>query len=109
MMRRLLMMALNWLVSRAFSTLGVEIPANRPMIATTIMISRSVNAAMRLFINCYKRVHLLPSANQRTELVEQIWYHPYRICGSISALYQNAAVVSWFRQTTAPQRGFPGF
>src|SRR4051794_3666259 len=40
--RRLLMQAFCWEVVRALTKLGIAIAANRPMMATTIMISTSV-------------------------------------------------------------------
>src|SRR5476651_1580843 len=47
--RRLLMQALACEVARAFTKLGIAIAANRPMMATTIMISTSVKPALRRF------------------------------------------------------------
>src|SRR5438094_5880540 len=94
-MRRLLRIELSWPLSRALSALGVDIPANNPMMATTIMISRSVKPLLRLaFICiirfsflCYQRepcrrrllltnmgVHELPSTN-RSNPSEQIGCH----------------------------------
>ena len=43
MSRRLLMQAFCCEVVRAFTKLGIAIEANKPMMATTIMISTSVN------------------------------------------------------------------
>src|ERR1039457_2054459 len=45
--RRLLMQAFICDVVRALTKFGIAIAANRPMMATTIMISTSVNPAMR--------------------------------------------------------------
>src|SRR5271154_5825632 len=47
--RRLLMQAFCCEVARAFTKLGIAIAANRPMMATTIMISTSVKPALRMF------------------------------------------------------------
>src|SRR5436309_80435 len=41
------MQAVFWLAVRAFTKLGIAIAANRPMMATTIMISTSVKPALR--------------------------------------------------------------
>src|SRR5579884_1938578 len=46
--RRLLMQALACEVARALMKLGIAIAANRPMMATTIMISTSVKPALRV-------------------------------------------------------------
>src|ERR1700739_4322000 len=48
--RRLLMQALACEVARAFTKFGIAIAANRPMMATTIMISTSVKPALRMFL-----------------------------------------------------------
>src|SRR2546425_1216538 len=45
--RKLLMQAFCWAVVRAFTKLGMAIAANRPMMATTIMISTSVKPDLR--------------------------------------------------------------
>src|SRR6516165_9842368 len=45
--RRLLMQALACEVVRAFTKLGMAMAANRPMMATTIMISTRVKPALR--------------------------------------------------------------
>src|SRR5882672_7789853 len=45
--RRLLMQALACEVARAFTKFGIAIAANRPMMATTIMISTRVKPAFR--------------------------------------------------------------
>src|SRR3974390_804420 len=45
--RRLLMQALVCEVVRAFTKLGIAMAANRPMMATTIMISTRVKPALR--------------------------------------------------------------
>src|SRR5471030_728936 len=47
--RRLLMQALACEVARAFTKFGIAIAANRPMMATTIMISTKVKPALRRF------------------------------------------------------------
>jgi hypothetical protein len=45
-------MELNWAFSRERCQLGIAIAANRPMMATTIMISTSVKADLRLALSC---------------------------------------------------------
>src|SRR5882762_11682044 len=45
--RRLLMQPVACAVLRAFTKLGIAIAANRPIMATTIMISTSVNPPLR--------------------------------------------------------------
>src|SRR5688572_30048760 len=45
--RRLFKQAFVWEVLRALTKLGIAIAANRPMMATTIMISTSVKPALR--------------------------------------------------------------
>src|SRR5277367_4912839 len=47
--RRLLMQAFCCEVARAFTKLGIAMAANRPMMATTIMISTKVKPALRRF------------------------------------------------------------
>src|SRR5437867_6028058 len=51
-MRRLFTMELSCAVSRAFTKLGMAMAANNPMMATTIMISTSVKAALRDVLIC---------------------------------------------------------
>src|SRR5580698_8175506 len=48
--RRLLMQALACEVARAFTKFGIAIAANRPIMATTIMISTRVKPALRMFL-----------------------------------------------------------
>src|SRR5579883_889371 len=53
--RRLLMQALDWALRRARTKFGMAMVANRPMMATTIMISTSVKPPVRdslIFILC---------------------------------------------------------
>src|SRR5271154_4647344 len=47
--RRLLMQALACEVARAFTKFGIAMAARRPIMATTTMISTSVNPALRMF------------------------------------------------------------
>src|SRR5262245_39446244 len=44
------MQAFFWLVVRALMKLGIAMAASRPMMATTIMISTSVNPPLRVFV-----------------------------------------------------------
>ena len=46
------MQAFIWEVVRALTKFGIAMAANRPMIATTIMISTSVKPNLRLFFFC---------------------------------------------------------
>src|ERR1700761_4335472 len=50
MMRRLLIQAFVCEVWRAFTKFGIAIAANRPMMATTIMISTSVKPDLRVLL-----------------------------------------------------------
>src|SRR5437660_9290312 len=52
MMRRLLKIELSWAVSRAFTKFGIAIAANKPMMATTIMISTRVKPAVLFVLIC---------------------------------------------------------
>src|SRR5438477_1703843 len=52
MMRRLLKIELSWAFSRAFTKFGIAIAANKPMMATTIMISTSVKPAVLFVLIC---------------------------------------------------------
>src|SRR6266404_3493416 len=89
--RRLLMQALACAVVRAFTKLGIAIAANKPMMATTIMISTRVKPLLRvallfiLSLSFLRRehgnrrviiitidVHELPVANRGSNLTGQV-------------------------------------
>src|SRR6266516_1084554 len=81
-MRRLLMIELSWAFSRAFTKLGIAIAASNPMMATTIMISTSVNAAFLFVLICITIfVFVCPNARRehRKRLVSIITYSNSRI------------------------------
>src|SRR5215471_3279113 len=70
--RRLLMHALVWEVARALTKFGIAMAANRPIIATTIMISTRVKPALRdvfIFITSFCLSCLFQRREQRDRRV----------------------------------------
>src|ERR1700719_3724317 len=80
--RRLLMQAFCWAVVRARTKLGMAIAANRPIMATTIMISTSVKPDLRVFLIFIRLLFLLrrERSNGRVNLLSLHCVHNIARC-----------------------------
>src|ERR1043166_2508298 len=67
MMRRLLRIEFSWALSRAFTKFGIAIAANKPMMATTIMISTRVKPAFLFVLICISDLSVVVYLNARRE------------------------------------------
>jgi hypothetical protein len=69
------MHALAWDVARALMKLGIAMAANKPMMATTIMISTKVKPALRTFLIVF--ILLFLSVTERHEQCDRLVYYYY--------------------------------